>query len=109
MGVLRGTTDSFNVEGRHDILTAVDLPEFLPADVVTEMVTRFVPHLLSELQKVIRNPARKVKHGPTNSMSSDVSVSSAGSRTWTPKPDDGPQPFERTAPTRLKSPGRVAR
>lgn len=106
MGVLQGDTEDFNVDGHHDIFYAVDLPDFLPADDVTQMVKKFTPYLLSEMQKVDRNPTKKTKHSPTNSMSSDVSVSSAGSRTWTPKPDGGPQPFEHTAP-RLKSTGRV--
>jgi len=50
--VLRGlnTSPKFDVQGHHTNFYAVDLPDWLPSNVIREMVTRFQKYLIRELR-----------------------------------------------------------
>jgi hypothetical protein len=54
LDVLRGDTDDFNVYGHRTSLLPVELPQWLPHDVVEEMVIRFQKILLGEIITMMR-------------------------------------------------------
>jgi len=71
--------DRFLVSGCHSTLYPVELPDWLPANVVEAMMTQFQDHLRREL-KVMLNPKSKSTTGPihrTTESESGLSVSSS--------------------------------
>jgi len=60
---LRGNSKDFHVRGHHKNLTQVELPQWLPRDVVVEVTTAFEKILLREIESM----QRRTKHAPGHS------------------------------------------
>jgi hypothetical protein len=68
---LRGDSDNFHVRGHHKNLSQVELPQWLPVEVVVKVTTAFENILLRE----IRTMQHHSKHGPSYSGDSRGRVS----------------------------------
>ena len=84
--VLKGDTSNFSVRGYHNTFYPVDLPDWLPLDVVKTMVKRFENYFLAELTHFILTVMKaktmkqqKKGHLSTESGDSFLSVSSGSS------------------------------
>ena len=54
LDILRGETKRFRVRGRHATLFPVELPEWLPPQVMDEMITRFQEILYDEILRMMK-------------------------------------------------------
>ena len=61
--VLRGNSKDFHVRGHHNNLTQVELPQWLPCNVVVEVTTAFEKILLREIESL----QRRTKVAPSHS------------------------------------------
>jgi len=69
--ILRGDSKDFQVRGYHKNLYQVELPQWLPVEVVMEVTAAFEDILLRE----IRIMQRRNKHGPSDSVKSRGGIS----------------------------------
>jgi hypothetical protein len=88
LNILRDTKHPFRVRGRHPTVFPVDLPPWLPRDVLLQMIARFRCFLLDEI-KTMMSP--KLQHKRTSSEQS-LSAMSNGSHMedYVPVPDGDP-------------------
>jgi hypothetical protein len=82
--LIGGDTDSFKVRGFHTTLYTVELPSWLPRDVVEKMVDLYGAHLRHELNRMMELPFN-LSHNRTPSGQSDWSVQSGESLPDAPK------------------------
>lgn len=59
LDVLRGTGKDLNVRGRHPTILPVQLPPWLPRNVMEEMVARFESFLLQDITSMMQEPAKR--------------------------------------------------
>jgi hypothetical protein len=78
LAVLRGDTNKYQVRGRHATVYPVDLPAWLPAGVLEEMIRRFRIYLRDELLILIDQ-----EHNSKKRHAHSLSMESAGFSTST--------------------------
>ena len=75
------TDRDFSVRGRHPILSPVQLPSFLPREILDKMTTRYKTILLDEVTKMMK-PDQDLESDPTgiwNDGQSNAGISIDGS------------------------------
>jgi len=86
LAILRGHTSEFEVQGHHSTLYTVELPHWLPINILQELVARFKETLHIELTRLMdaanwtadKHPTTamsKHRHGHTLSVESGSSLS----------------------------------
>jgi hypothetical protein len=88
LSILRGNSDIFAVRGQHSTVYQVELPPWLPIEVVKEMVSRFEGILKEEIRAMM-NWGRKVGHGGTDFQDSNA-FSDWSTSTGAGYPETGP-------------------
>jgi hypothetical protein len=82
LNILRGETKSMtkalDTRGNHPRLYLVDLPPWLPKEIVEKMVKRFQQYLVTELLKLVKRAKGHARSPSGQSFNSDSSGSNDG-------------------------------
>jgi hypothetical protein len=68
-------TDPFEVRGRHSVVYDVELPNFLPMDILEKMIRRFKEFVYQELKSLKSINSADPSHSCNNSFQSDSGIS----------------------------------
>ena len=76
--IRKGTknTNNFALRGYHKTLSAVELPPYLPGDVLDEMVTRFKTTLIDEINTLLNKKENQHYRNLSDQSDSGLSVAS---------------------------------